>query len=226
MASRRDETSAARAEHLSRTSAIPLSSFLSKRISRLSSRLVQERQMNGSSLLESSLYRYGGILAQPLWNQRPHFPSHSSASSLPSTIAPWQTPQGTLPRRGGFPLHWRGSTSGHSHISFFLSHQIAIARGHAQVFVGVVTYIGAYYLSTYSYKRMRLLTRFYGNFYWTGPLLMKSSNAAAASGVQSIYWSQSSLESSCVCIQSLKDGLLVRPTNNGNISSYITVALV
>ena len=36
------------------------------------------------------------------------------------------------------------------------------------IFVGVVTYIGtycllsAYYLSTYHYKRMRLLTRFYG----------------------------------------------------------------
>ena len=58
--------------------------------------------MNGSSLFESSLYLHGGILAQPLWNKRPRFPSHRSTSSLPSTIAPWQTPQGTLPRRGGF----------------------------------------------------------------------------------------------------------------------------
>ena len=45
---------------------------------------------------------------------------------------------------------------------------IAIARGHAQIFVGVVTYIsaysllGAYYLSTYYFKRMLLLTRIYG----------------------------------------------------------------
>ena len=40
-----------------------------------------------------------------------------------------------------------------------------IARCHAQIFVDVVIYIGAYHLlslSTYS-KRMRLLTRFYGN---------------------------------------------------------------
>ena len=46
---------------------------------------------------------------------------------------------------------------------------IAITRGHAQIFVGVVTYIGAYnllgtyYLSTYCYKRMCSLTRLYGN---------------------------------------------------------------
>ena len=42
-----------------------------------------------------------------------------------------------------------------------------IARCHAQIFVGMVTYIGAYhllsayYLSTYYYKHMHLLTRFY-----------------------------------------------------------------
>ena len=41
---------------------------------------------------------------------------------------------------------------------------------HAQIFVGVVMCIsvypllGAYYLTTYCYKRMRLLTRFYGIF--------------------------------------------------------------
>ena len=43
-----------------------------------------------------------------------------------------------------------------------------IASCHAQICVGVVTYIGAYHLlsayypSTYCYKRMRILTRFYG----------------------------------------------------------------
>ena len=48
---------------------------------------------------------------------------------------------------------------------------IVIARCHTQIFVGVVTYIGAYrllsayYLSTYCYKRIRLLTRFYGMVY-------------------------------------------------------------
>ena len=44
---------------------------------------------------------------------------------------------------------------------------IVIARCHAQIFVGVATYIGAYhllsayYLSTYCYKCMHLLIRFY-----------------------------------------------------------------
>ena len=45
-----------------------------------------------------------------------------------------------------------------------------ITHGHAQIFVGMVTYIGTYcllgtyYLSTYcyNYKYMRLLTRVYG----------------------------------------------------------------
>ena len=44
-----------------------------------------------------------------------------------------------------------------------------IARCHARIFVGVVMYIigayhllSTYYLSTYCYKRMRLLTRLYG----------------------------------------------------------------
>ena len=45
---------------------------------------------------------------------------------------------------------------------------IMITRCHAQIFVGVGTYIGAYhllstyYISTYCYKYMHLLTRFYG----------------------------------------------------------------
>ena len=48
---------------------------------------------------------------------------------------------------------------------------IVIAHCHSQIFVGVVTYISAYhllsacYLSTYHYKRMHLLTRFYGMLY-------------------------------------------------------------
>ena len=50
---------------------------------------------------------------------------------------------------------------------------IAIARGHAQILVGVATYIGAYHLlgayclSTYSYKHIRLLHRVYGIIYST-----------------------------------------------------------
>ena len=36
-------------------------------------------------------------------------------------------------------------------------------RSHTQIFVDVVTCMGEYYLSTYYYKRMRLLTRFCGN---------------------------------------------------------------
>ena len=101
MATRRDEISVSRAEYLSRSSAISFSSHFRSTISRLSCTLLQERHMNGSSVFESSLYRHGGILARPLWNQRPQSPSHSSASSFMSTIVPWQTPQGTLPRRGG-----------------------------------------------------------------------------------------------------------------------------
>ena len=37
----------------------------------------------------------------------------------------------------------------------------AIARCHAQIFVGVVVYTAEYYLSTYCHKHMHLLTRFY-----------------------------------------------------------------
>ena len=50
----------------------------------------------------------------------------------------------------------------------YSSSTVVITCCHTQIFVGVVTYIGtyhllsAYYLSTYYYKRMRLLTGFYG----------------------------------------------------------------
>ena len=55
-----------------------------------------------------------------------------------------------------------------------------IARCHAQIYVGVVTYIGvyqllsAYYPSTYCYKRMRLLARYYS---------ISDSDAMAKSGM-------------------------------------------
>ena len=48
------------------------------------------------------------------------------------------------------------------------SSAIVIARCHTQIFVSVVTYVSAhhllsrYYLSTYSYKCMSLITRFCG----------------------------------------------------------------
>ena len=102
MACHRLDTSVASMVHLSRTSAMFCSSFFNAVISCLRIVFVQQRHTNGSSLFERVLYRLGGTLAQPLWNQRPHSPSHSKASSFPSVIAPWQTPQGTFPRLEGF----------------------------------------------------------------------------------------------------------------------------
>ena len=58
----------------------------------------------------------------------------------------------------------------HSMLALHQPSVIVIARCHAQIFVGVVMYIGAYYLLsayylfTYCYKCMRLLTRFYSMY--------------------------------------------------------------